>query len=179
QSLPPSRLAGVVEHRRRMAEEIEIYGFLRASADLRHLLADLIGIEHRAWERSERARLGRGRRELPVHGAGNRRLHDRKLDVQQLEETTVRPHIRTILRDPAPYLITLLLAWHGRRLHRGHAHDMMVWPTAGRERSWNISSSCARPPDARSTAASEARSAPFCASASRTCAPFARRAAHG
>src|SRR5262245_7369128 len=110
QSLPPARLAGVVEHWRRMAEEIEIYGFLRAGADLRHLLADLIGIEHRAWERSKRARLGRGRRELPVHGAGNWRLHDRKLDVEKLEETTVRPHIRTILRDLVPYLITLLLA---------------------------------------------------------------------
>src|SRR5262249_12463714 len=110
QAFPPSRLAGVVEHRRRMAEEIEIYGFVRAGADLRHLLADLIGIEHRAWERCERARLGRGRRELPVHGAGNPRLHDRKFNVEQLEETTVRPHIRTILRDPAPYLITLLLA---------------------------------------------------------------------
>src|SRR5215468_5198561 len=40
QAFPPARLAGVVEHRRRMAEEIEIYGFLRAGADLRHLLAD-------------------------------------------------------------------------------------------------------------------------------------------
>src|SRR6516162_8989485 len=60
QSLPPARLAGVVEHRRRMAEEIEIYRFLRAGADFRHLLADLIGIEHRAWERCQRTRLGRG-----------------------------------------------------------------------------------------------------------------------
>src|SRR5262249_12949714 len=178
QAFPPARLAGVVEHRRRVAEEIEIYGVLRAGAGLRHLLADLIGIEHRAWERCERARLGRGHCELPIHGAGNRRLHDRKLDVEQLEEATVRPHIRTILRDLVPNLITLSLASHGRSLHHGHAHDMMVWPTPARECSWNISSSCARPPDARSTAASGARSAPFCASASRTCAPFARRAAH-
>src|SRR5262249_48820878 len=107
---PQWGLGGFVEHGRGREEEIEIYGFVRAGADLRHLLADLIGIEHRAWERCERARLGRGRRELPVHGAGNPRLHDRKFDVEQLEETTVRPHIRTILRDPAPYLITLLLA---------------------------------------------------------------------
>ncbi len=113
QSFPPARLAGVVEHRRRMAEEIETYGFLRAGADLRHLLADLIGIEHRAWERCERARLRRGHCELPIHGAGNRRLHDRQLDVEQLEQTTVRPHIRTILRDLVPYLITLPLASHG------------------------------------------------------------------
>src|SRR5262249_60106642 len=42
QAFPPARLASVVEHRRRMAEEIEIYGFLRAGADLRHLLAHLI-----------------------------------------------------------------------------------------------------------------------------------------
>ena len=102
QPLPPARLASIVEHRRRMAEEIEIDGFLRARADLRHLLADLIGIEHRAWKRCERARLGRGHRELPIHGTGNRRLHDRKLDVEQLEEATVRPHIRTILRDLVP-----------------------------------------------------------------------------
>src|SRR5262249_29254070 len=178
QAFPPARLAGVVEHRRRVAEEIEIYGFLRAGADLRHLLAGLIGIEHRAWERCERARLGRGHCELPIHGACNWRLHDRKLDVEQLEEATIRPHIRTILRDLVPHLITLPLASHGRSLHHGHAHDMMVWPTPARECSWNISSSCARPPDATSTAASGARSAPFCASASRTCAPFARRAAH-
>jgi hypothetical protein len=126
QAFAPARLAGVVEHRRRMAEEIEIYGFLRAGANLRHLLADLIGIEHRAWERCERARLGRGHCELPIHGAGNRCLHDRKLDVEQLEEATVRPHIRTILRDLVPHLITLPFASHGRRLHHGHAHDMMV-----------------------------------------------------
>jgi len=51
--------------------------------------------------------------QLPIHGAGNRRLHDRKLDVEQLEQTPVWPHIRTILRDLAPYLITLPLASHG------------------------------------------------------------------
>src|SRR5262249_14118795 len=83
QAFAPARLAGVVERRRRMAEEIEIDGFLSAGADLRHLLAYLVGIEHRAWERCERARLGRGRCELPIHGAGNRRLHDRKLAVEQ------------------------------------------------------------------------------------------------
>src|ERR1700746_88039 len=113
-SLSPARLAGVVEHRWRMAEEIEIDGLLRAGADLRHLLADLIGIEHRAWERCERARLRSGHRELPNQCAGKRGLHDRKLDVEQLEQTTVRPHIRTILRDLVPYLITLPLASHGR-----------------------------------------------------------------
>src|SRR5207253_4008631 len=98
----------------RMAEEIEIDGLLRVRVDLAHLLADLVRIEHRAWKRPERARLGRGYRELPIHGAGNRRLHDRKLDVEQLEQTPVRPHIRTILRDLVPYLITLPLASHGR-----------------------------------------------------------------
>src|SRR5262249_2581741 len=56
---------------------------------------------------------------------------------------------------------------------------MMLWRTPGRERSWNISSSCARRPGVRSTAALGARSARFCASANRTCAPFARRAGHG
>jgi hypothetical protein len=102
QSFPPSSLARVAEHRRRMTEEIKIYGFLRARPDLGHLLADLIRIEHRARERSKRARLRRGGGEFPIHGAGNRRLHDRNLDLEQLDDTAVRPHMRTTLAYATP-----------------------------------------------------------------------------
>jgi hypothetical protein len=85
-----------------MTEEIEIDGIARASADFRHLLADLTGIEHRARQRSERARgcgLGRQR---PIHRPGHGRLHDGKLDLEQLDESTIRPHVRTIFSDRMP-----------------------------------------------------------------------------
>lgn len=88
-----------------MTEEAEIDGLARARADFSHLLPDLMPIEHRAGERPERARLRRGRREFPIHGAGHWRLHDWKLDLEQLDETAVRPH-GSILDDVAAYLIT-------------------------------------------------------------------------
>ncbi len=34
------------------------------------------------------------------------RLHDRKLDVEKLDETAVRPHVCTIFGDLLPYLFT-------------------------------------------------------------------------
>src|SRR5262249_59363000 len=83
----PARFSLVVERRRGVTEEAEIDGLARARADFCHLLAELLRIEHRAWERPERARLRRGRREFPIHGAGHWRLHDRKLDLEQLDET--------------------------------------------------------------------------------------------
>jgi hypothetical protein len=82
-----------------MAEEIEIYRLLRVGANFPHLLVDLLRIEHRAWQRAERARFRRGCYQLPVYGAGHRRLDDRKLDLEQLDETAIRPHIRTTLVD--------------------------------------------------------------------------------
>ena len=106
--LAPSRFTRVVELRRRVAEEVEIDRLLRARADFSHLLADLIGIEHGAGQRSERTRFGRLGGKLPVHGAGHGRLHDGKLDVEKLDETAIRPHICTIFRDLLPNLVTLL-----------------------------------------------------------------------
>ena len=102
QSFPPSRLAGVAGHRRRMAEEIEIYRFPRAGANFPHLLADLLRIEHRARQRAERARFRRGCYQFPVDGSGHRRLDDRKLDLEQFDQAAIRPHVRTTLADATP-----------------------------------------------------------------------------
>jgi hypothetical protein len=86
-----------------MTEEIEIDGIARAGTDFPYLLADLVGVEHRAGQRPERARRrGRGG-QLPIHRAGHRRLHDGKLDLEQLDETTIRPHVRTIFGDRMPH----------------------------------------------------------------------------
>src|SRR5262249_30802819 len=93
QSFPPAGLACVTERRRRVAEKIEIYGLLSASADLAHLLANLLRIEHRARERAKRACFRCGCCEFPVHGACHRRLDDWNLDAEQLDETAIRPHI--------------------------------------------------------------------------------------
>src|SRR5215471_19996618 len=60
QSFPPASLARVTERRRRVAEKIEVYGLLSARADLPHLLANLLRIEHRARKRAKRTRFRRG-----------------------------------------------------------------------------------------------------------------------
>jgi predicted RNA-binding Zn-ribbon protein involved in translation (DUF1610 family) len=82
-------------------------------------------------KRAERARLRRRCRELPVHGTSHRRLHDRKLGVEQLDETAIRPHIRTIIRDVTPYLNTPLFQYHRRRLRLTACSDVMLRPCAG------------------------------------------------
>jgi hypothetical protein len=85
-----------------VAEEAEIDRVARAGAEPCHLLAHLIGIEHGAGQRSERTRGRSLGRQLPVHCTRHRRLHDGKLDLEQLDEATIRPHIRTIFGDRVP-----------------------------------------------------------------------------
>jgi hypothetical protein len=106
----PSRFSLVIEHRLGVAEETEIDRLCSVRADFSQLLADLIGIEHRAWERAEGTGLRRCRSQFPVHGTGHWRLHDRHLDPEKLEEATVWPHIRTIFRDLSPLKIGLMRA---------------------------------------------------------------------
>src|SRR5207248_3069892 len=53
----PARLARVIERGRAMAEEIEIDRGARARADFSHLFAHLLGVEHGAGQRPERASL--------------------------------------------------------------------------------------------------------------------------
>src|SRR5262245_8544045 len=75
--------------------------------------------------------------------------------------------------------MTLMADEQKAGLRPSHPNDMMVWQVVRERRSWSTSSSPARRPDARSTAGSRARSAPFCASGSRASAPGAPRAANG
>jgi hypothetical protein len=91
-----------------VAEETEIDRLCRVCADFSQLFADLVRIEHRARQRAEGTGLRRCRRKFPVHGAGHRRLHDRHLDPEKLEQATVWPHIRTIFRDLSPLKIGLV-----------------------------------------------------------------------
>jgi hypothetical protein len=64
-------------------KKLRFTGFFVSGANFPHLLADLLRIEHRAWQRAERARFRRGCYQLPIYGAGHRRLDDRKLDLEQ------------------------------------------------------------------------------------------------
>jgi hypothetical protein len=79
-----------------VTEEVEVDRVLGAGADLAHLTVHLLGVEHGARERPEPAGGRDFPRKLPVHRARHRRLHDGELDLEQLDESAIGPHVRTL-----------------------------------------------------------------------------------
>jgi hypothetical protein len=92
--LAPGALARIVRHRRRVAEEAERHRLPGMRADLADLFAQDRGRKHCAGQRAEPARFRHRRRQFPIHGARHRRKHDREFDLEQVDQSAIRPHRR-------------------------------------------------------------------------------------
>jgi len=75
-----------------MAEKIDVDGLVGARADFRHLLARLIGRQHRTGQRTETAHFRHRRRQLEIDCASHRRQHDRMLNTEEVKNSAIRPH---------------------------------------------------------------------------------------
>ena len=100
--LEPCRLARNVLLGLGMAEEVEIDRLARARPDRRDTVTDFVVGQPGARERSEPARLGHGDGHVDAARIRHRRLHDRQLNAEQIEQPSVRPsHGSQLLRIPA------------------------------------------------------------------------------
>ena len=91
QPLEPRRLARNVLLGLGMAKEIEIDWPLGARPDRRDTLTDLVVGQSGAGERPESASFRRGDGHIDAARIRHRRLHDRQLHAEQIEQTPVRP----------------------------------------------------------------------------------------
>ena len=91
-TLAPARFARRVGRRRRMTEEVHVERLARAAAELRDLITQLVGREHRGGQRPKPARLRHRRGKLEIHRAGHGRLDDRKINPEEVKQTSIRPH---------------------------------------------------------------------------------------
>src|SRR5207244_2525921 len=91
--LAPPYLARVVELWRRVAEEVDVDRRLGGGAELSQLLAQLIGVEHRAWNGAEPAPTRYLRREHKIHRARHRAEEDRMFDLEEIKNSAVGPHV--------------------------------------------------------------------------------------
>ncbi len=74
-----------------VAEEVEMDGLSRLRSERGDVVADLVGIERCARQRSEAARLRHLDRHLDAGGVGHGRLDDRQLDAEQIEQAGIGP----------------------------------------------------------------------------------------
>ena len=89
--LEPRRLARNVLLGLGMAEEIEIDWPLGARPDRRDAFTDLVVGQPGARERAESAGFGHGDGHVDTARIRHRRLHDRQLHAEQIEQSPVRP----------------------------------------------------------------------------------------
>ena len=73
-------------------KKLRFSGFFVRARNFVDLLARLLGIEHRAWQRREPAGFGDRSGQLEIHRTGHRREHDRMFDFEEIEEPAVGPH---------------------------------------------------------------------------------------
>ena len=88
----PGLLARYILGRRRVAEEVQIDRLVALRPELGDAGADLVGAEHGARQRAEPSGLRYRDRHLHAGGVRHRRLHDGKLDAEQIEQARIRPH---------------------------------------------------------------------------------------
>ena len=88
----PRRLAPGVGRGRAVAEEVDVDRPVGPLADDAELGAEALGVEQRAGQRAEAAGLGDRDRHVGEHRAGHRRLDDRQLDAEEVEDAPVGPH---------------------------------------------------------------------------------------
>jgi len=90
--LLPARLGLGRKVNRRMAEEVHVHRRLHALANDVDLLARLLRRQHRTRQRAESTALRHGDHQFRIHHAGHRRQHDRKFGLEEVDQSTVRPH---------------------------------------------------------------------------------------
>ena len=89
--LLPGRRARGVGRGRTVAEEVDVDRLRRALADDAELAAEALGVEERRGQRTEAAGLGDGDRHVGEDRPGHRRLQDRQLDAEEIQDPPVGP----------------------------------------------------------------------------------------
>ncbi len=97
--LAPGMLARIVGHRRGMTEEIQIDRLARGGADFLHLRPHLLLVEHGDGQRAESAGFRHRDHQNGVHRARHRRKYDWMFDLEQVEQASVGPHMRSPGKD--------------------------------------------------------------------------------
>ena len=91
-ALEPGGVARFVRRSRLVAEEVEIDRPVGARPDRGDTFSHLVVGEGGARKRAETAGIGDGDGHVDGGGVRHRRLHDGKLDAEQIEQSRVRPH---------------------------------------------------------------------------------------
>ena len=126
QPLAPARLLLGRAVDRLVAEEIHVERRRHALPHDVHLLARLVHGQHRAWQRRQRPALRRADHDVGVLGARHRRLHDRHVDLEQVEQSAIRPHLRALLGRARAFCrltAALQVCRRSSGLRHAHAHD--------------------------------------------------------
>ena len=76
-----------------VAEEVEIDRPGGSPANDGQLRSNLVGVEHRAGERSESSRLCHRNRQLGQRRSRHRRQNNRQLDPEQIKNATIPPRL--------------------------------------------------------------------------------------
>src|SRR5262249_54770349 len=97
----PGTLAVRIGFRRVMTEEIDVERHAGQMPELRDRVGGKLRPHGRAADRAEATGVGDRGSEVERGNSRHRRLHDRVLDLEQLNETLVGPHSRVSYQRPA------------------------------------------------------------------------------